>query len=127
VSAGDAVVRRWGVISGTTKRLTGHLPPVIDTLFAATAPEHDLYLVTRNVGDVRESEAQIFDPRMDNPAQLSTEPDVAITTLIEDEGDSAVLGSDLAILGSRVTICFCNRIAAVKPLFLLWLMSQVDP
>jgi hypothetical protein len=22
---------------------------------------------------------------------------------------------------------FCNRIAAVKPLFLLWLMSQVDP
>jgi len=22
---------------------------------------------------------------------------------------------------------FCNRVAAVKPLFLLWLMSQVDP
>jgi toxin FitB len=32
VSVGDAVVRRWGVISGTTKRLTGHSPPVIETL-----------------------------------------------------------------------------------------------
>ena len=41
VSLGDAVVRRWGVISGTTKRLTGHSPPVIDTLLAATALEHD--------------------------------------------------------------------------------------
>ena len=30
VSVGDAVVRRWGVISGSTKRLTGHSPPVID-------------------------------------------------------------------------------------------------
>ena len=65
VSVGDAVVRRWGVISGSTKRLTGHSPPVIDTLSAATALEHDLYLVTRNVGDVRASGAQIFDPWMD--------------------------------------------------------------
>ena len=55
LSVGDAVVRRWGVISGTTKRLTGHSPPVIDTLFAATALEHDLYFVTRNVRDVRAS------------------------------------------------------------------------
>jgi predicted nucleic acid-binding protein len=34
---GDAAVRRWGVISGTAKRLTGRAPPVIDTLLAATA------------------------------------------------------------------------------------------
>jgi predicted nucleic acid-binding protein len=46
VSVGDAVVRGWGVISGSTKRLTGHSPPVIDTLLAAIALEHDLYLVT---------------------------------------------------------------------------------
>jgi hypothetical protein len=32
--------------------LTGHSPPVIDTPFAATALEHNLYLATRNVGDV---------------------------------------------------------------------------
>ena len=62
LSVGDAAVRRWGVISGTAKRLTGHSPPVIDTLFAATALEHNLYLVTRNVSDVRASGAQIFDP-----------------------------------------------------------------
>jgi len=43
LSVGDAVVRRWGVISGTVRRLTGHSPPVIDTLFAAAALEHDLY------------------------------------------------------------------------------------
>jgi predicted nucleic acid-binding protein len=70
VSVGDAVVRRWGVISGTTKRLTGHSPPVIDTLLAATALEHDLYLVTRNVADVRASGAQIFDPWMDDPTNF---------------------------------------------------------
>ena len=51
LSVGDTVIRRWGVISGTAKRRTGHSPPVIDTLFAATALEHDLYLVTRNVRD----------------------------------------------------------------------------
>jgi predicted nucleic acid-binding protein len=61
-SVGDAVVRRWGVISGSTKRLTERSPPVIDTLLAAIELEHDLYLVTRNVSDVPASGAQIFDP-----------------------------------------------------------------
>ena len=74
VSVGDAVVRRWGVISGSTKRLTGRSPPVIDTLLAATALEHDLYLVTRNVGDVRASVAQIFDPWTDDPANFPLSP-----------------------------------------------------
>jgi toxin FitB len=68
LSVGDAVVPRWGVASGTAKRLTGHTPPVIDMLFAATALEHDLYLVTRNVADVRASGAQIFNPWNDDPA-----------------------------------------------------------
>jgi hypothetical protein len=67
-------VRRWGVISGTAKRLTGRSPPVIDTLFAATALEHNLYLATRNVGDVRTSGAQIFDPWNDDPTQFPLTP-----------------------------------------------------
>ena len=40
--ASDAIVRRWGTISGLVRRQTGHPPPVIDTLLAATAIDHDL-------------------------------------------------------------------------------------
>jgi hypothetical protein len=47
---------------------------VIDTLFAATALEYDLYLVTRNVGDVHTSGAQIFDPWNDDPAKFPLSP-----------------------------------------------------
>lgn len=64
----DEVVRRWGAISGTVRRDTGHPPPVIDTLLAATAIEHDLYLVTRNVKDVRRSGAAVFNPWEDDPS-----------------------------------------------------------
>ncbi len=67
LSASDAVVRRWGTISGAVRRLTGHPPPVIDTLLAATAIEHDLYFVTRNVRDVRLSGAAVFNPWDDDP------------------------------------------------------------
>jgi hypothetical protein len=74
LSVGDAVVRQWGVISGRAKRLTGHSPPVVDTLFAATALKHDLYLVTRNVSDVRSSGAQVFDPWNDNPSKFPLSP-----------------------------------------------------
>lgn len=74
LSVNDAVVRRWGVISGHTKRKTGHPPPVIDTLFAATALEHDLYLVTRNVKDVQFSGATMFDPWNDDPARFPLSP-----------------------------------------------------
>ena len=64
----DPVVRRWGVISGHVRRETGHPPPVIDTLLAATAVEHDLYLATRNVRDVRVSGAALFNPWEDDLA-----------------------------------------------------------
>jgi predicted nucleic acid-binding protein len=74
LSVSDAVVRRWGVISGRTKRTTGHPPPVIDTLFAATALEHDLYLVTRNVKDVAFTGVTTFDPWNDDPAQFPLSP-----------------------------------------------------
>ena len=58
----DRVVRRWGVLSGTIQRDSGHPPPVIDTLSAATAIEQDLCFVTRNVKDVVRTGAAIFNP-----------------------------------------------------------------
>jgi predicted nucleic acid-binding protein len=64
----DPVVRRWGAISGSVRRDAGHSPPVIDTMLAATAIEHDLYLVTRNTKDVRLSGAALFNPWEDDPA-----------------------------------------------------------
>jgi len=74
LSLGDPVVRRWGEISGRTKRVAGYSPPVIDTLFAATALEHDFYLVTRNVRDVRTSGAPVFDPWKDDPSKFPLSP-----------------------------------------------------
>jgi toxin FitB len=58
----DQVVRRWGTLSGTIQRDTGHPPPVIDTLFAATAIERGLCFVTRNVKDVARTGASILNP-----------------------------------------------------------------
>ena len=58
----DAVVRRWGMLSGEIKRSTGKNASVIDTLLAATAIEHHLCLVTRNVRDVAATGAEIFNP-----------------------------------------------------------------
>jgi predicted nucleic acid-binding protein len=62
LTVSDAVVRRWGALSGTIRRDTGHPPPVIDTMLAATALEHELCLVTRNVRDVERTGAEVFDP-----------------------------------------------------------------
>jgi len=67
LSLANPVVRRWGVLSGRIKQATGHAPPVIDSLLAATAIEHDLYLVTRNVKDMKPSGAAVFDPWRDDP------------------------------------------------------------
>ncbi len=74
LGVGDNVVRRWGRISGEVKRLSGHAPPVIDTMLAATAIEHDLYLVTRNVKDTRPSGAVVFDPWNDDPNLFPLSP-----------------------------------------------------
>ncbi len=62
VPLSDAVVRRWGTLSGQIQRVTGHPPPVIDTMFAATAIEQGLCFVTRNVKDVSKTGAQILNP-----------------------------------------------------------------
>jgi predicted nucleic acid-binding protein len=77
LSLGDAVVRRWGRMSGEVKRAGGgHAPPVIDTMLAATAIEHDLYLVTRNVRDIRPSGASVFDPWNDDETNFPLSPRV---------------------------------------------------
>lgn len=62
----DAIVRRWGAISGAAKQASGQSPPVIDTLLAATALEHDLVLVTRNLRDVQWSGAVVFNAWTDD-------------------------------------------------------------
>lgn len=68
LAVSNPVVRRWGAISGAVKRAVGHSPSVVDTLLAATALEHDLYLVTRNVRDVQHSGAAVFNPWTDDVA-----------------------------------------------------------
>lgn len=62
VSVSDAIIRRWGQLAGRIHRQTNQPPPVIDTLFAATALEHGLCFVTRNVKDVVHTGAEIFNP-----------------------------------------------------------------
>lgn len=63
----DQIALRWGAISGQVKRLTGHSSAVIDTLLAATAHEHNLYLTTRNTAHVAHSGAIVFNPWTDDP------------------------------------------------------------
>jgi len=70
LSLSDAAVRRWGLISGRVKLRTGHAPSVVDTMLAATAIEHNLYLATRNVKDTRFSGAAVFDPWTSDPGQF---------------------------------------------------------
>ena len=74
LSLDDGVVRLWGGISGDVKRESGYAPPVIDTMLAATAIRHDLYLVTRNVKDTRPSGATIFDPWNDDAERFPLSP-----------------------------------------------------
>jgi predicted nucleic acid-binding protein len=71
---GDDIVRRWGRISGEVKRAAGHTPPVIDTMLAAIAIEHELYLVTRNVRDTRPARAIVFDPWNDDAGKFPLSP-----------------------------------------------------
>lgn len=58
----DAIVRRWGVLAGDIKRVTGHSPQTVDIMLAATAIEHRLTLVTRNTKDVQHSGATLLNP-----------------------------------------------------------------
>jgi hypothetical protein len=62
LSLSDPVIRRWGALSGTIRRDTGHPPPVVDTMLAASALHHDLCFVTRNIRDVQRTGAALFNP-----------------------------------------------------------------
>lgn len=68
LSVSDSIVRRRGRISGAALGATGMSLPVVDTLLAATAIEHGLVLATRNVKDVRDTGARVFDPWQDDPS-----------------------------------------------------------
>ena len=74
LSLDDAIVRRWGAISGGVKRETGHSPPVIDTLLAASAIEAEFYLVSRNSRDLAASGAVVFDPWQDDLTKFPLKP-----------------------------------------------------
>ncbi len=67
----NAIMRRWGALSGRIRRESGHAPPVLDTLLAATALEAGLYLVTRNTKDMIHSGAMIFNPWQDDPSDFA--------------------------------------------------------
>jgi predicted nucleic acid-binding protein len=66
----DAVVRRWGALSGRIRRDVGHPPSVVDTLLAATAIEARLYFVTRNTRDVQHAGVAVFNPWEDDAADF---------------------------------------------------------
>jgi predicted nucleic acid-binding protein len=56
-----ATALRYGRLAGALTR-AGRRPPVIDALLAATAIEHGMTLVTRNVRDVAGTGARVLDP-----------------------------------------------------------------
>ncbi len=57
----ENIVQRWGCINSPDPL------PVIDGLLAATALEHGLTLVTRNVRDVKRSGVVLLNPFSDQP------------------------------------------------------------
>ena len=55
------VADRWGRLSGEAEK-KGQKVPVIDGLLAATALTHGLTLVTRDIKNVKQTEAVVFNP-----------------------------------------------------------------
>ena len=55
------IAERWGVLTGQCQ-LKGRPPKVVDGFIAATAPEHDLTVVTRNVKDFAGLGVSVFNP-----------------------------------------------------------------
>lgn len=58
LSVNEAVADRWGRLVAAA----GRPLPAIDSLLAATALEHDLILVTRNIKDFSGLPVEIFNP-----------------------------------------------------------------
>jgi predicted nucleic acid-binding protein len=57
----QAIAERWGILAGTCQIKGRHLK-VVDGLIAATALEHDLTVVTRNVKDFAGLGVVVFNP-----------------------------------------------------------------
>lgn len=57
----EAIADRWGKLSAAA-RASGTTLPVVDGILAATAMEHDLVLVTRNVKDFSSLGQNILNP-----------------------------------------------------------------
>ena len=55
----SAILRRWGTMVGTLE-IKGRVLPVIDSLMAATALEHDLTIVTRNEDDFEPTDVRVL-------------------------------------------------------------------
>jgi toxin FitB len=57
----DAVADRWGALAALAKRM-GRMLSAVDGLLAATALQHNLAIVTRNVGDFAIAQVQVVNP-----------------------------------------------------------------
>jgi predicted nucleic acid-binding protein len=55
------VVKAWGRVQGISEK-NGTKLPVMDGLIAATAIEHNLIVVTRNVQDIERCQASVYNP-----------------------------------------------------------------
>jgi predicted nucleic acid-binding protein len=55
------VADRWGLLTATARN-SGIVLPVIDSLLAATALEHNLTLVTRDTGQIPSMGVAVFNP-----------------------------------------------------------------
>ena len=55
-----SILRRWGRMIGELE-LKGRKLPVLDSLIAATALEHDLTIITQNTSDFADTNALVLD------------------------------------------------------------------
>jgi len=61
LAVNDSVALRWGALKASGDQL-GKKMPLIDSLLAATALEHDLTIVTANTEDFLHCGARVFNP-----------------------------------------------------------------
>lgn len=61
LSVAEETATEWGLLAGQAKT-KGLAAPIIDTSLAATAPEHNLVLATRNTKDFEPFAVHLFNP-----------------------------------------------------------------